>query len=369
MHAIRFSRKGLLLGAFVLAGLSWLGYALKSGYSQQAASTLPFALVTPSVRDVPTPAEPSLLPSAPLVEAAESAAATRVSQSLVATKQQRREEIAHQSASFPDMLAFVRWLLPSAKSGDTDAQLTIARTLEMCEYMEKGPGFDGKNYKEKLKDPAWNPQGMRPDFERFVAQCDPLIAASADEVGTAEQWKQKALEGGDAQALMEDTADANNLKSAEERVAEFRRALSTRDPKALGTFLTLYDNLGGNIVHDVYEPLAVWELALCKMGEDCTDQGSTFKSLCQNFDCPGANSVQNFFELKLSPQKFAEADARAQYFANNFAKGSDDWPEAQDYEKALRKLGASKEQLGDPNDDATPSPPSPAATASPSAVH
>ncbi len=249
------------------------------------------------------------------------------------------------SKSDPDKLTFVRSLLPAARSGDTDTQEMIAAVLDGCENW-KMPLHDGKTWHEKLKDPRWQAgKWLRLDVEDALARCDPLTAASPEEVGSAATWRASALAGGNGQALIGEAEDADNGLQPEERVKLFKRVVSDADPAALTSIIANTPEyraaMDKSEKEDWLGQIAIRDLAMCQLGNNCSPTGGTLKLYCFSEDCRGVTSLHRYFELHLTPQQFTDAQSRAQYFADRFLGGGDQWPEAQAYEQSLRQVTSS----------------------------
>ena len=272
----------------------------------------------------------------------------RAGRARIAARKLRRRDVLFTrdwSKSDSDKLTFVRSLLPAARSGDTDAQEMIAAVLDGCENWNM-PLHDGKTWHEKLKDPRWQAgKWLRLDVEDALARCDSLTAASSEEVGAAATWRASALAGGDDQALIGEAEEADNGLRPEERVKIFKRVMSDADPVALTSIIANTPEyraaMDKSEKEDWLGQIAIRDLAMCQLGNNCSSTGGTLKLYCSSEDCRGVTSLQRYFELHLTPQQFTDAQSRAQYFADRFLDGGDQWPEAQAYEQSLRQVTSS----------------------------
>jgi hypothetical protein len=333
----------LLVVAGCLVMLAWSSRPAPSS----AANAFRQEGATASAEAGPRLASAPAVPSASTAPDAASEVVRRGRAEAAARRLHHREaiEARYWDKTDPNYLALIRGLLPAARGGDTTAQLMIMLTLHTCERWAK-PLHDGKTWREKLKDPRWQAgQWIRLDVEDVVSRCDPLAAASPEEVGTASDWYAKALAGGDGEVLIRQVEDGDSGLSPEERVKTFKHVLADADPAALVQIIAQTPEyqraMGESAPEEVLnQALAVRDLALCQLGADCSSTGHSLKASCSIQDCRGIASLQGYYERRLTPQEFADAQRWAQYFADHFLAGGDGWPEAQAYEQALRQVAA-----------------------------
>jgi hypothetical protein len=140
--------------------------------------------------------------------------------------------------------------------------------------------------------------------------------------------------------LLQLAADGDSGESSDQRLAELQRAFTSADPSVI-TLLVIStaarqgdDPSAGLADMDVVE--AEEALTECDAGYDCSASGPIYGALpCVRKGCLHADGVERYYELLLSPQKFAEAQAYSQQLAANLGSGAYDWPQAQALEKQL----------------------------------
>jgi hypothetical protein len=273
----------------------------------------------------------------------------------MAAKLDRREEIVRTWRRSADALSFVRWLLPAARAGDSEAQKAIADQLRSC-YSVEHQEIRGKTWRQLLQNPNWNPN-HRAEIEQQLTKCEPLNAASEDEVGSYGEWMQQAVAGGDGSAILEQSRIGEG-RSTEDQMADFHRAVATGDPAVLRSIVASYAyesdgfSWGSQHPEDMLAQMrllnASIDLAECRLGADCSTQ--TVQEECgawwSQYDCSYADNLRSYYELHLSRQDFAKADGYAQTLADEFLSGQYQWPEATAYENLLRNQSKGEETSG-----------------------
>jgi hypothetical protein len=302
---------GLLLAAALV-----VAWRLASG-PVPAAKEQPTSRVLPSMAALPAPRS-GLAASMP--------AAAPASPQFRLIDMARRHQLERERSRSSDYLLLVQKHLAEAHAGDHEAQLLIGEILQSCELVAARAD---STEEDRLR---WN--------------CNSLIAAET-QIGTATHWLESAAALGNGGALAALASDIR--RSPGQRVADFRAALRTGDPSML-TLLALRA-----LPPDTDKPqddqawLAVEQLAECDLGYDCAPSGVTFQVLCTSRarDCHHAQSVRDYYERTLRPQRLAQVQAAAAGLASGMRRGSDDWPEAQSLEQELLREPAGEAEAGE----------------------
>ena len=247
-----------------------------------------------------------------------------------------------------DWLGFMRENLPLAQAGDAEAQLQIGTALQWCKEVAKNSATQSGDGAAQANDAA---------VARFFAQrCGALEQLPQDQLGTARQWFQLAAGQGNGMALLQLAADAGSDEPRDQRVADLHRAIASSDPSVISLLVSSAaagqgaDTAPAEL--DQNTQFAVEALTICAMGYDCSASGPIYDTLlCRRKGCLHADGVQRYYELSLSLQQFAVAQAYSQRLAANLGSGRYDWPEAQALQKQL--LDAAN------GDDAGATPPNP----------
>lgn len=287
--------------------------------------------------------------------AAAPSASLHATSAAMAAKLARREEIVRASRRSVDALSFVRWLMPAARTGDTEAQKAIADQLRSCYWVEHQE-IRGKTWRQLLQNPNWSPS-HRAEIEQQLTKCEPLNAASEDEVGSYGEWMQQAVAGGDGSAILEQSRVGED-RSVEDQVADFHRAVATGDPAVLRAIVASYAyesdgfSWGSKHSEDTLAQMqllnASIDLAECRLGADCSTQAvqENCGASWSQYDCSYADNLRSYYELHLSRQDFARADGYAQTLADEFLSGEYQWPEATAYENLLRSQSKGEQTSG-----------------------
>jgi len=227
---------------------------------------------------------------------------------------------------------FVRRNLPLARAGDVEAQVQIGRVLQTCKQWEKAAATQASD-----KSVGANSADFTGLFSRY---CDGLQELPPDQLGTAKQWLQLAAGQGNGSALLQLATDADSGESPDQRLPDLHRALASADPLVIYVLvMSTAAKQGADAPADGpdMDVVAAEEaLTECAAGYDCSASGPIYGALpCVRKGCLHADGVERYYELLLSPQKFAEAQAYSQQLAANLGSGGYDWPEAQTLEKQL----------------------------------
>lgn len=249
-----------------------------------------------------------------------------------------------QELAGPDFLKLVRTHLSEARGGDGEAQLLLALALQTCARIEADDLAPGSELRAALGNPAAKAD-QRELASGFSRLCDPLTSASA-ETGTADYWRDLAAEQGVGVALLMRAEDPE--RSADQRLADFHRALSTADPAVVMQLVFT----GPNVQHsgdtessakiDSAATAAALDLVQCRLGYDCTPTGEVYQGLfCSSAsrNCQHADDVSRYYELNMNPQRFAEVDEYAARLVSNLRSCGDSWPEAQAVERKFVQAG------------------------------
>lgn len=313
----------LALALALLAGVVY--WESRTGSGQATTAT-----AAPMVAPVFPPPLPEMKPALPQdTKAAVVAKPIRVD---VARRTQLEREL-WQSNDWTD---FVRENLPLAQAGEAEAQVQIGIVLHFC----------NESAKESAAESAAKANGKAVDADsaataRFFAQrCSGLDQLPRDELGTARQWLQLAARQGNGLALFQLAADTDGGDSLDQRLTDLHGALASSDPSMINLLvLSASARPGADASAAGLDPAAEWAaeaLTKCAVGYDCSASGPIYDALpCRRKGCLHADGVERYYELSLSRQQFAEAQAYSQRLAANLGSGRYDWPEAQILEKQL----------------------------------
>jgi len=293
--------------------------------------------------------------AAPLI-AVNAPAFVNASRSVMAARLHRREQIARTRHDFVDALAYVRWLLPAAAKGDTEAQFAIAEEIQNCYWWEHSERR-GKTWRQLLLDPTWQPK-RRDQIQRQLIRCEALNAAPEEQIGAYGQWMERAVAGGDGRALLMQAGITDDRTEADQ-IADFHKAVATGDPDVLRSIVVSYAYTSDGYSWHAHPPSdllqqmkmlnATLDLADCQLGTNCSlqDRQADCADEWAAFDCTYASDLKNYYEVHLAAEDFARVSERAQILVKSFLSGTYDWPEAKAYE----------EMLGSPTEESTGEPP------------
>lgn len=293
----------LVLLLILAAGVSI--YALRDIWRGEAGS-------------VPNPARETSLPAA---KSSDGSVTVVDAPSTPAAALPAPDPLARRFQSATDYLEFARGIHEAAKAGDAEAQYYLYRALRYCHSQFRAYfGLPGKSrsLEEGLLWAANGAPALNVDEARVVNdRCRSLEETAGADFGEHDQWLQKAALAGQPKAqaglASELIAGANSLPADEARRSRqdarelVRQALSSKDPEIIAEA----GNLLSAIRREDSGDGAVWLLAACARGLDCSSTGERMKELCRyDSNCQPYETVTDMARRLLPDYALAEQRAR-----------------------------------------------------------
>jgi hypothetical protein len=247
-----------------------------------------------------------------------------------------------------DLYAFVKDTVPRALAGDHRALYFVGQALLDCKTLVVTVNLRGKksfvaNVEETMA--AYQAdEAARRRMTEHIRRCEGFfksdpVADLSEEKRQFSYWRDRALAGEDAFALMDRAAQravgreaAHTPNGESERrsavLGDIRQALSTHDPAVIFRVGALYTNPAFARNAEFQAP--AWFLAACSAGYDCSLTNLNVGFGCvQAGECEAGLAVTDQLQRSLSPAKYAAAYAASQEIL--YKIGTDDWDGLEGY--------------------------------------